>query len=691
MPQQTLINPPQKPKTVVLTDATGVNAITTDGLGNLNVNLAAGSISGGNAAAAPTGAPPPVSADYTGFKDGSGNLVGVSAATPLPVSASVTPAPDPAEAAVGAAVPAEAIQIGGSDGTLLRAVATDAAGQVKVLVENAPAVAVNNFPATQPVSGSVAVSNFPAVQAGNKVAVTSVVNAGNSSTTPLAGNGVFTGATIDLVASQLTAIQVQVLADQVGVLHVQFSTDSVNFDHDIQSNVTANASTSLATGIHGRYVRVVYTNGGTPQTFMRLQTILTPESVQATVKDIDTLLVGDENAVITHSIVTGKTTAGGGAFVDVKVNPSGALAVDGSGVTQPVSGSVSVSNLPATQPVSGTVAVSNFPATQPVSAVALPLPSGAATDASVTNTQVAAGATVAPTKVLVVAGKSSDATPQYQPVPLTAAGAAVKVDGSAATQPVSGTVGVNNFPATQPVSAASLPLPAGAATAAKQPALGTAGTPSADVLSVQGVASMTALKVDGSAVTQPVSGTVTAAQATPASLQATVTPIAITKGTQGATGFTTQDLKDAGRVQVTLFAFGLTGTTTEALTTMSITKGVVAQTAATSYTVTAGKTLRIGSIRATMAIPSTTGVSSIIHVRSAAASIAANSPVIAQLHIGSPGATAFSTGTDDSAFPDGLEIAGGTQIAITHLESSAVAGSATTGAGLSFCLVGYEY
>lgn len=63
---------------------------------------------------------------------------------------------------------------------------------------------------------------------------------------------------------------------------------------------------------------------------------------------------------------------------------------------------------------------------------------------------------------------------------------------------------------TQPVSAASLPLPSGAATSAKQPALGTAGSASADVLTVQGIASMTAFKVDGSGVTQPVSGTVTA-------------------------------------------------------------------------------------------------------------------------------------------------------------------------------------
>lgn len=71
-------------------------------------------------------------------------------------------------------------------------------------------------------------------------------------------------------------------------------------------------------------------------------------------------------------------------------------------------------------------------------------------------------------------------------------------------------VDVTRVQGTVAVSAASLPLPSGAATAAKQPALGTAGTPSADVITVQGVASMTALKVDGSAVTQSVSGTVTA-------------------------------------------------------------------------------------------------------------------------------------------------------------------------------------
>lgn len=58
-----------------------------------------------------------------------------------------------------------------------------------------------------------------------------------------------------------------------------------------------------------------------------------------------------------------------------------------------------------------------------------------------------------------------------------------------------GRLRVTSADLTQPVSAASLPLPSGASTAAKQPALGTAGTASSDVITVQGVASMTKLLV----------------------------------------------------------------------------------------------------------------------------------------------------------------------------------------------------
>lgn len=150
-----------------------------------------------------------------------------------------------------------------------------------------------------------------------------------------------------------------------------------------------------------------------------------------------------------------------------------ALKVDGSAVTQPVSGTItatisSSTNAGATAKTSdydtgaGTDTVTMF-------GIALPASGGAVAGGTATN----------PIQVSL-ANTAANST-------------AIKVDNSAVTQPI---------------SAASLPLPTGAATAAKQPALGTAGSASADVISVQGVASMTALKVDGSGVTQPVSGTV---------------------------------------------------------------------------------------------------------------------------------------------------------------------------------------
>ena len=74
-----------------------------------------------------------------------------------------------------------------------------------------------------------------------------------------------------------------------------------------------------------------------------------------------------------------------------------------------------------------------------------------------------------------------------------------------------GALKVDNSAVTQPVSAASLPLPTGASTSAKQPALGTAGSASTDVLTVQGIASMTALNVSQSA-SSSVSGTLQNAQ-----------------------------------------------------------------------------------------------------------------------------------------------------------------------------------
>ncbi|HEY4309481.1 MAG TPA: hypothetical protein VGN12_08520 [Pirellulales bacterium] len=75
----------------------------------------------------------------------------------------------------------------------------------------------------------------------------------------------------------------------------------------------------------------------------------------------------------------------------------------------------------------------------------------------------------------------------------TASAAVLSVQGiaSGTAVAVSGTF----WQTTQPISAASLPLPTGAASAAKQPALGTAGSASSDVITIQGIASGTVVPV----------------------------------------------------------------------------------------------------------------------------------------------------------------------------------------------------
>jgi hypothetical protein len=173
----------------------------------------------------------------------------------------------------------------------------------------------------------------------------------------------------------------------------------------------------------------------------------------------------------------------------------------------------------------------------------VPLPTGASTLAAQTNVQSAPG-TPQTTAITVQGNASGVALPISGTVTATVTGvatAANQTNGSQETQIVQGgntasvtaasALKVDGSAVTQPVSASALPLPAGAATAANQ----TNGTQTTQINGGGNTATVTAanaVKVDGSAVTQPVSGTVTAnagtgnftvVQSTASNLNATVT------------------------------------------------------------------------------------------------------------------------------------------------------------------------
>lgn len=147
--------------------------------------------------------------------------------------------------------------------------------------------------------------------------------------------------------------------------------------------------------------------------------------------------------VVAAAVTTAAPSYTNGTNAAMSLTLAGLLRVDGSGVTQPISAST------------------------------LPLPTGAATEATLAKLTLAQGSTTSGQSGPLVLGAVTTAAPTYttaqsSPLSLTTAGA-LRTDSSGSTQPVSGTVTVVQPTGTNlHVVVDSSALPAGAATAALQ-------------------------------------------------------------------------------------------------------------------------------------------------------------------------------------------------------------------------------
>lgn len=182
------------------------------------------------------------------------------------------------------------------------------------------------------------------------------------------------------------------------------------------------------------------------------------------------VIVDSGSLAVTGTTFDGILKDGTGDTTQANVS-SGRLHVDGSGVTQPVSGTVTV--------------------TDGAGALNVICDSGCGGAATFEDND----AFTADTTAINVMGALYDTTP---PSITDGNAGAVRMNSSRVLM-------VDGSGVTQPISAASLPLPTGAATAANQDGIirdGSGDTTQANVSSGR-------LHVDGSGVTQPVSGTVT--------------------------------------------------------------------------------------------------------------------------------------------------------------------------------------
>jgi hypothetical protein len=329
---------------------------------------------------------------------------------------------------------------------------------------------------TQPVSGTVTANagsgNFAVVQATASNLNATVVASGNFNNASVSAtaasppaSATYIGGSVTTAAPTYTTGQMNALSlTTTGLLRV----DGSGVTQPISGTVTANAGTGTFT-VSGT---VAATQSGT--------WTVQPGNTANTTPWLTTINQGGNSVTVTAS---------------------NALKVDGSAVTQPVSGTVTA-NIGTTN--------------------------GLALDTSVNGILVSQGSTTSGEKGPLIQGAVTTAAPIYttgqtNPLSLTTAGA-LRIDGSAVTQPVSGTVtanaGTGNFTVVQ-ATAANLK----SQTASESTTATSTGTVASLIGGAVTTASPTyttgqmdplslttagALRVDGSGVTQPVSGTVTA-------------------------------------------------------------------------------------------------------------------------------------------------------------------------------------
>jgi len=372
-------------------------------------------------------------------------------ATPVPVSGTVT-----ANAGSGTfAVSAASLPL--PSGAATSALQTQPGVDIgDVTVNNASggsAVNIQDGGNSITVDGTVAISGTTPVSL-----IEGVVSSVNSTTANLGANATFTGTAEDVI--QYSAICVFVGVDRAGVLNGESSTDGTNWDK-IESFTVTPTSPGTVQGFffqlqcHAKYFRNRYVNDGTAQGVFRLQTIYKVASGTAEVQNVSVPMLATTDALTTKGVIYGVTTGGGGGYVAVKVNPSGALTAE---VTQ--SGTWNITN------VSGTIS----------------LPTGAATSALQTQPGVDIGdvtvnnaAGVAAVNIqdggnsITVDGTFFQAT---QPVSIASSvpvtGPLTDAELRATAVPISGTVTADAGSGTFAISAAALPLPSGAATSALQ-------------------------------------------------------------------------------------------------------------------------------------------------------------------------------------------------------------------------------
>lgn len=151
----------------------------------------------------------------------------------------------------------------------------DIRGSVAAVIIGGSIAASFTPPVNQSVSGTVTVASL--------IAMPGIVSTANSTTATLTGGAAFTGTSEEV--KDFGSIVINVFADQASAtdgLSIQQSSNGTNWDITDTYTIAASTGKTLQVQPAGRFLRIVYTNGATPQGAFRLQTIYHPQMVKPT-------------------------------------------------------------------------------------------------------------------------------------------------------------------------------------------------------------------------------------------------------------------------------------------------------------------------------------------------------------------------------------------------------------------------
>ena len=166
----------------------------------------------------------------------------------------------------------------------------------------------------------------------------------NSSTAPLAGGAVFTGTAEDVVTSASWEISVYSVGTS-GSLVAEHSADAATWTTTDTFAVADGSFLRVSRNVVARYFRCAFTNGAGTQTEFRLTTRHSGELVSAGAASAGQPADAEDSGMVVFAIrddALSTLTTAENEYVPLRVGSTGAVHVDGSAATQPVSGTVTI-------------------------------------------------------------------------------------------------------------------------------------------------------------------------------------------------------------------------------------------------------------------------------------------------------------------------------------------------------------